>query len=116
MKSKSLATVIVGLLLLSIISAVIIYRNMKEIKEGFEAVTNLHTKLEQLDIDAVIYINLDTRTDRNEEILSELSQINMDMKKVHRLRAVKRKWGILGCGLSHIGCLQTIIKKGWKRT
>lgn len=106
---------IVFILVLSILVAMIIYKNLTTIKEKFETVTNLHTKMEQLDVDAVLYINLDSRTDRNEEILTELRQINMNMEKVHRVSAVRRKWGALGCSLSHTACLKYIIEKGLKR-
>lgn len=118
MKSKQDYTsiIIVSLLIISVIIASLLYKNLNKLKEGFEAVANIHTKLEKLDIDSVIYINLDSRTDRNEEVINELTQINMDMSKVHRLSAVKRKWGALGCSLSHIACLKTIQERGWKRT
>ena len=118
MKSKSdyACAIILSILVFSIVTALLLYVNLPAIKEGFETATNVHTQLEQLDIDSVIYINLDSRPDRNEEVISELTQINMDMKKVHRLSAVKRKWGALGCSLSHISCLKTIQEKGWKRT
>lgn len=118
MKSKPdyMHLLLLSLLVFSIVAAYMLYSNMIKIKEGFEAVTNLHTKLEQLDVDSVIYINLDSRKDRNEEILTELKQINFDMEKVHRLSAVKRKWGALGCALSHIACYKFIMEKGWKRT
>jgi glycosyl transferase family 25 len=118
MKSKQdyIPVILLCLLVLSIIISSLLYSNIVKIKEGFDAVTNLHTKLEMMDIDSVIYINLDSRPDRNEEVLTELKQINMDMSKVHRLSAVKRKWGALGCSLSHIACLKFIMEKGWKRT
>jgi glycosyl transferase family 25 len=115
-KTDFLPLTILSLIIFSVLVSILLYSNIVKIKEGFDAVTNLHTKLEQLDIDSVIYINLDTRPDRNEEILSELNQININMDKVHRLSAVKRKWGALGCSLSHIACMKTILEKGWKRT
>jgi len=118
MKSKQdyISLIIIGLFIFSVLVATILYKNLDNLKESFVSLTNLHTNLEQLDIDSVIYINLDSRTDRNEEIINELSQINIDMSKVHRLSAVKRKWGALGCSLSHIACLKTIQERGYKRT
>ena len=106
---------IVFILVLSVLVAMIVYKNLTTIKEKFETAVKKHTKIEQLDIDAVLYINLDSRTDRNEEILTELRQINMNMEKVHRVSAVRRKWGALGCSLSHTACLKYIIEKGLKR-
>jgi glycosyl transferase family 25 len=118
MKSKEDYTslIIFGLLFFSVIIATMLYKNLNKIKEGFEAVKENHTNLDQLDIDSVIYINLDSRPDRNAEVINELTQIKIDMSKVHRLSAIKRKWGALGCSLSHIACLKTIQERGWKRT
>jgi glycosyl transferase family 25 len=118
MKSKPeyLSIIIICLLIFSIISGAYLYTNINKITEDFETLKKQHTPLEQLDIDSVIYINLDTRPDRNEEILTELKQINMDMEKVHRLSAVKRKWGALGASLSHVECMKFIKEKGWKCT
>ena len=56
-------------------------------------------------IDAILYINLAHRTDRNEHILAELSKICTDVSKIHRIDAVHRDLGALGCGLSHIEAL-----------
>jgi len=116
MKSKQeyISLLIITLLIFSVICATVIYKNIYTIKETFDTYTK--TKLEQLDVDAVIYINLDSRPDRNEEVISELSQIEMPMSKIHRLSAIKRSWGILGCNLSHIACLKAIKERGYKRT
>ena len=56
-------------------------------------------------IDAILYINLEHRTDRNEHILAEIQKVCMDTSKIHRINAVKREPGALGCGLSHIEAL-----------
>lgn len=115
--SKTTITVIiVALLVVSIVAGMFLYANLEAVKEGFETLAKSNTKLEQLDIDSVIYINLDTRPDRNEEILKELNQINMPMEKVNRLSAIKRNWGALGASLSHVACMKFIAEKGWKRT
>lgn len=118
MKSKQeyISLIIIILLIFSLISSSVIYKNIYTIKENFDTLTKVQSKLEQLDVDAVIYINLDSRPDRNAEVLSELSQIEMDTSKVHRLSAIKRSWGILGCNLSHIACFKTIKERGYKRT
>jgi hypothetical protein len=56
-------------------------------------------------IDAVLYINLAHRTDRKEHILSELQKWGIDSSKIHRIDAVLKTPGALGCGLSHIKAL-----------
>lgn len=119
MKLKQEHFITIAIIFLVIFSIVVgkhIYTNIDTLKEGFESLQKIHTHIEQLDVDAVIYINLESRPDRNEELLRELRKIKMDMSKVHRLQAVKRKWGALGATLSHISCLKFITERGWKRT
>jgi len=125
MKSKEDLTFI-NIILILIISAglsYMIYTSLPKIKEGFEAVVNLsekpkppEEKASQLEVDAVIYINLDSRPDRKAEITEEMTRIGIPADKIYRLSAVKRKWGALGCSLSHIACMNFIIERGWKRT
>jgi hypothetical protein len=57
------------------------------------------------DIDAILYINLAHRTDRKEHILFELQKWGIDSLKIHRVDAVSKTPGALGCGLSHIKAL-----------
>jgi GR25 family glycosyltransferase involved in LPS biosynthesis len=108
-------TNIILVVLISCGLAFIIYKHLHIIKEGFESIKNESEHVEPL-VDAIIYINLDDRKDRNDEILEEIKKVGLPDSKVHRLSAVKRKWGALGCSLSHIACLQFIIKNGWSRT
>ena len=54
-------------------------------------------------IDKIVYINLDHRTDRNEQIINEFKKINIE--KYQRFPAIKRDFGSLGCGLSHVAVL-----------
>ena len=56
-------------------------------------------------IDAILYINLAHRIDRKEHILFELEKCGVDSSKIHRIDAVHRMPGALGCGLSHIKAL-----------
>jgi len=109
-------TTFINILLIIVISlgiSIIIYSYLNRIKEGFENITKDNVDLL---IDAVIYINLDERTDRNREILDEIKKIGVPKTKIFRLSAVKRKWGALGCSLSHKAVMEFIIQKGWKRT
>lgn len=56
-------------------------------------------------IDAILYINLAHRTDRKEHLLQELQKWNISSSRIHRIDAVHRNPGALGCGLSHIKAL-----------
>jgi len=53
-------------------------------------------------IDAILYINLAHRVDRNEHILQEIYKLCNDDSKIHRIDAIQKDPGILGCGYSHI--------------
>ena len=60
----------------------------------------------------VLYINLEHREDRKVHILDQLSKIGV----VHpeRLQAVKTANGAVGCGLSHIKCLELAKSREWE--
>jgi glycosyl transferase family 25 len=57
-------------------------------------------------IDAILYINLEHRKDRNEHIINEIKKIDPNLKKTHRIDAVYNERGAIGCGLSHIKALE----------
>lgn len=65
-------------------------------------------------IDAILYINLEYRKDRNEHILNEIHKICTDDSKIHRIDAIKKDNGALGCGLSHIKALEYVLEHEWK--
>ncbi len=52
-----------------------------------------------------IYINLEHRKDRNEEIRKELLEF-IPEENIHRIDAIKHDYGALGCSLSHIKALE----------
>lgn len=65
-------------------------------------------------IDKIIYINLDHRTDRKEEIENELRSYSMDFK-AERFEAISTPgFGILGCGKSHLEVLKLAKKRNYK--
>lgn len=67
-------------------------------------------------IDAVLYINLNSREDRNKSIEKELANMQFDKGKIHRISAVYDKvCGHLGCALSHIKALDLAIENKWDR-
>ena len=66
-------------------------------------------------IDAVLYINLVHRIDRNDHILMELQKWGIPSSIIHRIDAVQRTPGALGCGLSHIKALHYALSHPeWK--
>jgi len=62
-------------------------------------------------IEKVVYINLEHRTDRREQIEKELSIIPSE--KVLRFNAIREDFGALGCTKSHIAVLEMAIQEGW---
>jgi glycosyl transferase family 25 len=66
-------------------------------------------------VDAVLYINLEHRVDRREHILAELGRMGVPQEKIHRVDAVRRDIGALGCTLSHIKAFDFVLEKGWQR-
>lgn len=105
---------IIIIIIISLCGTYILYNNIIDFKESFENMGPVEKK-ETFDVDAVIYINLDSRKDRNDEILREIRRIGFEESKIHRLSAVKRSWGALGCALSHKAVLDFIIERGWSK-
>ena len=67
-------------------------------------------------LDAVIYINLENRTDRKELLIKELEKLNTNMSKVHKVSGIYiPKNGHKGCIQSHILALNMIKLNKWKR-
>jgi hypothetical protein len=54
------------------------------------------------------YINLDERNDRMVHCEEELKKIGLD--RPCRFSAIKTKHGIIGCGISHLRCIETAKK------
>ena len=51
----------------------------------------------------ILYINLNHRTDRNEHVVQQIETIGYT---AIRIEAVECKQGAIGCGMSHIRCLE----------
>lgn len=61
-------------------------------------------------IPAVYYINLPSRTDRKEQMETELRRVGFQDHQIHRINAIATPgFGALGCGKSHIQALQTFL-------
>lgn len=74
-------------------------------------IDSTNSKLQFIDyIDAILYINLEHRRDRNEHCLNEIRKIDTLLIKTHRINAVYNKSnGALGCTLSHIKALELFL-------
>ena len=63
--------------------------------------------------DKVVYINLESRGDRKEEIEKELHTV-IPGEKIIRFSAIEHKMGNAGCTMSHIKVLEMAIENKWK--
>ena len=64
--------------------------------------------------DAILYINLEHRKDRDKSILNEIGN-KLSNKPVYRIDAVLEPLcGHIGCGKSHIKALELAIQNGWQ--
>jgi glycosyl transferase family 25 len=59
-------------------------------------------------IKKVLYINLDSRTDRKERIEKVLRNFSYE-----RITAIQHKIGSIGCSMSHIYAIEYAIKQKW---
>ena len=64
-----------------------------------------------MDLKKHFYINLQRRTDRNEETIKELKKIGIT--KPNRFNALTHEKGIIGCAMSHIACLKEAKRLNW---
>ncbi|ATZ80616.1 alpha-1,2-fucosyltransferase [Bodo saltans virus] len=65
-------------------------------------------------ITKIIYINLDHRTDRNNEINAEFERIGIPKEKILRLSAIHDNNGAMGCTKSHIAVLELAKKNKYE--
>ena len=82
---------------------------LQRIRSKLRSVTG-HDVLSQ--IDAVIYINLDSRPDRRVQVESELRKVFPE-SKLHRFAAIHDTPGAFGCSRSHIEVLRWAETEGW---
>ena len=63
-------------------------------------------------IEKIFYINLDKRTDRREQIESELAKMGLEGE---RYPGISTPWsGIIGCGYSHLNVLKLAKERGYR--
>lgn len=60
--------------------------------------------------DAILYINLEHRKDRNEHFLREIPKLCTDQTKIIRVDAISKPYGGLGCALSHIKAMELFLE------
>jgi glycosyl transferase family 25 len=63
-------------------------------------------------IDKIIYINLNKRTDRREQIEKELKQFGLEYERFEAIESPG--FGTYGCGLSHLQVLKQAKEQGYK--
>ena len=64
-----------------------------------------------MDLNKHFYINLERRTDRNEDTIKELKKIGI--KNPRRFNAIEHEKGIIGCAMSHIACMKEAKRLNW---
>ena len=65
------------------------------------------------DIENVVYINLESRPDRNEHVIDQLSLLNI--ANATRFNAIRphNNNGAIGCSMSHLKCLELAKQNKW---
>ena len=64
-------------------------------------------------IHRVVYINLDRRTDRREQMEGALDALRVPADKRERFAAVEHAHGAVGCSRSHLAVLRRARREGW---
>ena len=62
------------------------------------------------DIQHALFINLDTRKDREIEVMNEFKKLDIP---IHRMNATQLKNKRVACSMSHLKCLQTAKNNKW---
>jgi hypothetical protein len=60
----------------------------------------------------ILYINLDHREDRKWHVVSQFNQLGFT--SFERFPATKTTNGAVGCGISHIKCLELALERNWE--
>ena len=65
-------------------------------------------------IDKLVYVNLDHRTDRRTELERALDELGINPDIVERHSAIHNPTNAIGCAESHIQVLERAVEKGYK--
>ena len=68
--------------------------------------------IDEKNIEKIFYINLDKRTDRREEIESDLKKYGLEAERYSAVHTPNA--GIVGCGYSHLNVLKLTKERGYK--
>jgi GR25 family glycosyltransferase involved in LPS biosynthesis len=63
-------------------------------------------------LENILYINLDHRTDRLEQVNNEF-ETKLNIYHAERFPAIKNAKGAIGCALSHIKCLEIALERNY---
>jgi len=64
------------------------------------------------DITNVVFINLDSRTDRRTHFELQFGNIGLGLQP-QRFAAIRNADGAIGCSMSHVACMEMAIKNKW---
>jgi len=106
--------IVLVIVIVMLLSLIFIKNNHKMLhNDGFDNQSEISNNKNLLkgNIPNVYYINLEVRTDRKQNLLSEFKKINYPTENIIRVNAVKHKIGTLGCLQSHIICLENGLKE-----
>ena len=95
--------------LIIIIIIILLITNYINIESNLKCTELFDNKNPYNFIDIIYYINLDHRTDRNDQFLNDMSKINFPKNKINRISAIKNNNGAIGCSSSHIKTLKEFI-------
>ena len=65
-------------------------------------------------IDKIVYINLDSRPDRDNQMKDQLNRLKIPENKILRVSGIYHKLGHIGCYSSHINVMEIAIINNWK--
>jgi glycosyl transferase family 25 len=65
-------------------------------------------------IDRIVYINLDERPDRDQDIRREFERLRVPPKKIQRFPAIRHETGAIGCSMSHARVMELAVAGGWR--
>lgn len=91
------------------------------ILEPFESTQSITDDLNSTNImnkiDKILFINLEHRKDRLNQITNEFRKMDFPKEKIQRINAVNEKYnGHIGCGKSHIKAMENILKHNYRYT
>ncbi len=65
-------------------------------------------------IEKIVYINLDSRPEREAVLKSEFEKLKIPQDKIIRFDAIKATPGVIGCSKSHMYILEMAQRENWK--